>query len=125
MDDTDTRIAYTAGWGAENDVRAYNSTYHYARGLKGTPARLGYNFTGTQIKIWYIGYKNRGKAVIKIDGVKVGVIDQYAPAVTFDLSQTFSGLKPGPHNLKILNKGAKNVSATDSIIVLDALETPP
>jgi hypothetical protein len=125
IDDTDAAIAYSAGWNTGTDARAFNATYHYARGIKGAPVKAGYNFSGTQITIRYIGYKNRGKAVIKIDGIKVGVIDQYTPGVIFNLSRTFEGLSPGPHNLKIINKGNKSGSATDSLIVLDALEVLP
>lgn len=125
IDDTHSAIAYTAGWSTGSDARAFNSTYHFARGVKGAPVKAGYNFSGTQITLWYIGYKNRGKAVIKIDGVKVGVLDQYTPQVTFGLSRTFAGLSPGPHNLKIINKGNQNANATDSFIVLDALEIAP
>lgn len=125
IDDADPVIAYTAGWNMGSDSQAFNATYHFGRGVKGAPVKAGFRFTGTQIRIWYIGYTDRGKAVVKIDGVKVGVINQFTPAVTFDLSQTFSGLSPGPHKLNILNKGNKSASATDSIIVVDALEVIP
>ncbi len=125
MDDTDAAIAYNANWSVGSDARAFNATYHYARGAKGAAVKLGSNFIGTQIRVWYIGYRNRGKAVVRIDGVKVGVIDQYTTDVTFNLAQTFGGLAPGPHNLKIINRGRKNAQALDSIIVLDALEVIP
>lgn len=125
IDDTDAAIAFTSGWTMGSDARAFNRTYHYARGVKGSPVKFGYNFTGTQIKLWYIGYKNRGKAVVKIDGVRRGVIDQYTRSVTFDLSQTYGDLAPGSHNLKVLNKGNKNPGSSDTIIVLDALEVLP
>ncbi len=124
IDDTDANIVYKGAWTQGNDSRAINSTYHYARGVKGSPVVITYAFTGSEITVHYIGYKNRGKAKVSIDGIKVGVIDQYTPAVTFNLSQTFSNLAPGAHTIKIKNKGAKNPSSIDSIIVLDALEIP-
>ncbi len=124
IDDADPSIAYGGAWTQGADARALNGTYHYARGVKGAPVTVTYNFTGTQVTIWYIGYKNRGRAKILIDGVKIGVIDQYTPGVAFDLSRTFFNLAPGAHQLKIKNAGAKNPAATDSIITLDAIEVP-
>jgi len=124
IDDTDAAISYGGSWTQGADARALNGTYHYGRGAKGAAVKANYNFTGTQITLWYIGYKNRGKAVVKIDGKRVGAIDQYTPGVTFNLARTFGGLAPGAHTLKIINRGNKNPNATDSIIVLDALETP-
>jgi len=125
VDDTANSIVYNAGWILGNDARAINGTYHYGRGIKGTPVKLTYTFTGAQIKIWYIGYRNRGKAVVRLDGVKVGVIDQYTNQVQFGLAQTYGGLAQGTHTLRILNKGAKNPGSSDTIIVLDALEVFP
>ncbi len=125
IDDTDAAITYVKTWMQGADARALNGTYHYARGAKGAAVKANYAFTGTQITIWYIGYKNRGKAVVKIDGKRVGAIDQYTPGVTFNLTRTFGDLAPGAHTLKIINRGNKNPSATDSIIVLDALEIVP
>ncbi|MBI4675061.1 MAG: hypothetical protein HY741_25760, partial [Chloroflexi bacterium] len=118
FDDGAAEIAYSASWTQGTDARAYNGTYHYARGVKGAPVSLTYKFTGTQVTVWYVGYKNRGKAVVKIDGVKVGVIDEYRATLKFGLGKSFGGLAPGAHTLKIVNKGAKNANASDSIIVL-------
>ncbi len=124
IEDTDANIAYNSKWVQGSDTRATNGTYHYARGAKGSRAVMTYSFTGNEITVWYIGYKNRGRAKVLIDGKKAGVIDQYTPAVTFNLSQTFGNLTPGAHTLKIRNAGGKNPSATDSYIVIDALEVP-
>lgn len=122
IDDTGTGIAYKGGWSQGSDPRAYNGTYHYGRGAVGKPVALTYHFTGDRVTIWYIGYKNRGRARVLIDGVRVGAIDQYTPGVAFNLSKTFANLSPGVHTLKLKNAGAKNANATDSYIVLDALE---
>lgn len=122
IDDTSASITYSSGWSLGSDARAYNGTYHYARGVRGAAVNATYTFTGDRVTLWYIGYKNRGKARILIDGKAVGTVDQYTPAVTFNLSRTFANLGPGAHQLKIKNKGAKRAAATDSYIVLDALE---
>ncbi len=122
VEDTDAAILYSSGWKTANDASATNGTFHYARGKKGAPVLFRHNFIGTQIKVWYIGFKNRGKAKVLIDGVKVGVIDQYTPNLTYNLSQTFGNLAPGAHVLKIRNAGAKNATASDSYITLDALQ---
>lgn len=122
IEDTDANILYSSGWKTANDANATNNTFHYARGKKGAGISFQYNFTGTQITVRYIGLTNRGKAKVFIDGVKVGVMDQYAPNLTYNLSQTFSNLSTGAHVLKIKNAGAKNLNATDSFIILDALQ---
>lgn len=121
-DDSDARIKYRGAWTPDSDSLAIDSTYHYAQGIKGSPAVIKFSFTGNQVTIWHIGYKNRGKARVTIDGVRVGVIDQYTPAVQYNLSRTFGGLADGTHRLQIRNAGAKNVRAVDSIIVLDAID---
>lgn len=121
-DDSHASIRYKGAWTPGSDPLAIDSTYHYAQGKKGQAAVITFNFTGNQITIWYIGYKNRGKARVTIDGVRVGVIDQYSPAVQYNLSRAFGGLADGAHRLQIRNAGAKNVKAVDSVIVLDAID---
>lgn len=122
IQDTDPNIVYNVPWQSVNDSLANNGTYHTARGQfrKGVSAR--YNFVGTKIKLYYVANSNHGKAKVFIDGVAVGVIDQYAPNITYALEQTFENLAPGAHTLKIKNAGGKNSSASDSYITLDALE---
>jgi hypothetical protein len=99
-----------------------DGTYHHGRGRKGKAVALTYEFSGSQITVWYIGYKNRGRAKVLVDGKRVGFIDQYRSQVQFGLSQTFSNLGSGVHRIKIKNAGAKNANATDTIIAIDALE---
>lgn len=124
IENIDPNIAYKGAWTQANDARATNGSFHYARGVKGSAVALTYPFTGNEITLWYIGYRNRGKARVLIDGVKVGVLDQYTPGLAFNLSRTFGNLAPGAHTLKLKNAGAKNPNAIDSIVVLDALEVP-
>ncbi len=122
IEDTDAAILYSGGWTTANDANATDGTFHYARGKKGAAVTYKYNFTGTQITVWYIGDTNFGKAKVLIDGVKVGVLDQYTPTLTYHLKRTFDNLAPGAHTLKVRNAGAKNINATDSFIGLDALQ---
>ncbi len=122
VEDTDAAISYNGGWKTANDANASGGTFHYARGKKGAAVSLQYAFSGTSMTVWYIGFTNRGKAKVLIDGIKVGVINQYAPSLTYNLSQTFDHLAPGAHTLKIKNAGAKSANATDSYITLDALQ---
>lgn len=122
VEDTDPGIVYINGWLQSNDPTASNGTFHSARGAKGAAVALKYTFTGTSVTVFYIADPNHGKAQVVIDGVKKGKIDQYSPTRTNNLSQTFSGLAPGPHLLKIKNAGAKNAAALDTVIVLDKLQ---
>lgn len=125
VEDTDLRILYSNVWEQTDDPTASDATYHIARGSKGNPVALRYAFTGTQFTVWYIGDSSYGRATVLIDGVKIGVIDQYTATRTYNLSQTFANLAPGAHLLKIKNAGAKNANASDSYITLDALQIPP
>lgn len=122
IEDTDANITYRGGWKTANDTNATNSIFHYARGKKGAAVIFQYAFTGTEVTIRYIGLNNRGKAKVFVDGVRVGVMDQYRSTLTYQASQTFGGFTPGAHVLKVKNAGAKNASSTDSFITLDALQ---
>lgn len=121
-DDSSSAIKYSGAWTHATDSRALNSTYTYARGSKAAPVIATFQFNGTQVTINYIGYKNRGKAKIMIDGVAVDMLDQYTPGLKFKLSKTYGGLANAPHTLKIRNAGSKNSASLDTIIVIDALD---
>jgi hypothetical protein len=123
VDDTDPAISYIGPWSQGSDAQAFNNTFHVARGVKGAPVKVTYHFDGTGITIWYIGYMDRGKARVILDGKRVGVVDQYTTGWTYNHSKTFGGLAPGAHTLKIKNKGGKNPASTNSYISLDALES--
>jgi hypothetical protein len=121
-DDTDPAIQYDGPWTQGSARKAFNKTFHVVLGGNGTKITFTYQFDGTAITIWYIGYKDRGKAQVFIDGVKVGINDQYTPNVSYNRSQTFGGLAPGAHTLQIRNKGQKQKSSINSYISLDALQ---
>lgn len=123
VNDTSAKIKYGGAWVQGVDPLTSGFTYHYARGAKGAAVSFLYNFKGTDITIWYVSFKNRGKAKVLIDGVKVGVLDQYSAQLQYGQKQTFGSLAPGPHTLKVKNNGAKNADATDSYIILDALQS--
>lgn len=123
VDDTDAAIQYTGPWSVGNDSQAMNDTFHVAHGTKTTAVIFTYNFSGTQVTIWYIGYKDRGRAKVFVDGQRIGALDEYTPGVTYNQFKTFPGLAAGAHTLKVKNRGAKNKSSVDTYIALDALET--
>lgn len=122
VNDTSSGIHYRGAWLQGGDPLASDSTYHYARGKKGASVSFSYDFVGTEITIWYAGYKNRGKAKVLVDGVKVGVLDQYSKKLNYRQSQTFGNFAPGAHTLKVKSNSAKNANATDTYIILDALQ---
>lgn len=122
VDDTDTSIQYSAQWTNGTDAAAINGTFHVARGAKGAPVKLSYTFTGTEITVWYIGYSDRGKVKVMIDGVNMGQLDQYTSAVAYGQSRTYGELGEGTHTIKFKNKGKKNPGSSDSYISLDAFE---
>lgn len=123
VDDTNSAIQYIGPWSVGSDNQAMNGTFHVAHGTKTVPVIFRYSFTGTQITIWYIGYKDRGRARVFMDGKLLGFLDEYTPGVTYNQSITFTGLAAGFHMLRVKNKGQKNNISTDTYIALDALET--
>jgi len=125
VDDADPSVTYNDLWTQGTDPKAYKTTYHRGRGVSGHPVVLTYNFTGTQIGIVSVGYRDHGIANVFIDGVKVGTMDQYTPGPVFNLIQTFNGLAPGSHQLQIKNAGQKNPASSDNWLVIDAFIVPP
>ncbi len=122
IDDSDPRLRYRGQWKSRTDENAVNGTFHSAWGRKGAAVVMTCKFTGTSVKVYYIAARNRGKAKVWIDGVRVGTIDQYAPGVTYGRFKSFAGLGSGEHKIKLKNAGGKNINSPKSIIDVDALE---
>jgi hypothetical protein len=88
---------------------------------------VSFDFEGDAISWLYNTFENCGKAEVKIDGKRVGVVDQYAP-VTYDGLFSYSydkpnlflsarweykGLAPGKHRIEITVLSEKDEKSAD------------
>jgi hypothetical protein len=88
-----------------------------------TSATLTYNFYGTSLKWIYTKGPRAGIASVKIDGAEAGPVDQYAAAVTYKQSTTFSGLSAGNHTVVIKSTGTKNSASSGLFVYHDTFAT--
>jgi hypothetical protein len=118
--DNDPAIKYRLSWVyGTGDASAIDGDYHVT---KVTDASAKFNFYGTAVRVFYIKYRNYGKADIFIDGQKIDTIDMYSQTLTYRVSKKYSGLAVGNHELKIINSGTTNPASTGSYIALDAID---
>lgn len=122
VDDADPGIVYNGAWTVGDGYpSAYDGTHSYS---KVANDYAEYTFNGTAVK-WYVEKDvNRGYADVYIDGVlDAANVDTYSPA-TQDQRLVYqkTGLSSGSHTIKIVVKGAKNPSSSDTYVGVDALE---
>jgi hypothetical protein len=119
-DDTSRSIVYSGNWSRGEFDRAWNATLAYSDD-PGASAR--FSFDGTELRYVYSKAFNRGLAAITIDGVAKGVLDLYSPAIEWQSSTTFGGLRPGHHTVEIRVIGQHNPASNASYVDIDALLT--
>lgn len=120
FNDNDPAIRYRLDWiYGTGDSSAIDGDYHTT---KVTDANAKLSFYGTAVRIFYIKYKNYGKADIFIDGQKVDTIDMYSDTLTYRVSKKYGGLAVGNHALKIVNTGERNGASSGNYITIDALD---
>lgn len=126
QDTPSASVTYPAGaWAASSNAAFYGGTVRYARaaGAKATlliPA-------GTESVAWMaLKQANRGKADVYVDNVKVTAtpIDLYRSSLLTKQLTFTRALNPATaHTLEVRVLGAKNASATDTIVDVDAFIT--
>ena len=102
INDNDASIVYTGSFiYDQGSPQNMSGDVHYSN----TGGTIEYMFTGTGIK--WIGQKvyNRGDAEVFIDDVSQGVFSQYDDGIKYQqIIFEISGLAPGAHTIKIVNK---------------------
>jgi hypothetical protein len=123
LEQTDPRVAYSAGWIDGNTARAWSGGTAALSTTAGAQASLG--FTGRSVS--WIGFRGpqAGIARVSLDGVFVAEIDMFfateeVQAVVF----TAADLADTSHTLTIEATGRKNAASTDAFVVVDAFEVP-
>ena len=111
-DDTVKNLSYNGNWATASLSGPYNSTLHYSTALDDY---VTVAFEGTQFKLTYTGYFNRGQVDVYIDNINMGTIDQYSATAAWQKTWASPILSGGVHTLKL-------VHVTGAYIGIDAIE---
>lgn len=115
VDSTSSQVTYTGWWPTKADAAAIGGSERV--GEWGGDAAT-FQFNGSSVKLVYRRATNRGQAVVRIDGVVVGVLDQYGSSLA--QSSTTYRLAPGTHTIKITINRTKQSPSTGYFVGVDA-----
>jgi hypothetical protein len=121
LQDTDPDMTYTAGWSAGDQSRSWSGWYAHASGTAGAQATLTFSGTGVS----WIGYRgpDAGIARVYLDGSLAAQVDLYHPDPRIQaIAFAADGLADGAHSITIEATGEKDPGASDSRVVVDALD---
>ena len=99
----------------------WNTRTFYRTGKKG--ATLTARFEGTGIKIHAYLMRDGGKAKVEVDGAPLGTLDCYGPHGRELATRTYTGLPPGPHEIKLTLLGESTPPSTGQGIYILGMET--
>jgi hypothetical protein len=115
-DDRSTAIVYDTWAGATNPRASGGSVHNSAT----TGAATTFAFDGTSVTWLTFRGPGQGRAAVIIDGVRVRTVDGYAPAVTWQVPETFDGLAAGHHTIRVVVLGLHNAASTGNRVTSDA-----
>lgn len=119
IDDKDASVTYSPAWSNYNSSSDYSGSESY---INSANSYAEYTFNGTGVRYLSMTQPNMGKVDVYIDGVLAQAdIDAYAPSTTKQvvLYQN-TNLLNGSHTIKVVCKGTKNASSSNTICALDA-----
>ena len=112
--------SYSGTWYTGSHSSTSGGSYRYS-GANGSTAR--FSFTGTGVKWVGASASTGGIANVKIDGVLVGSVDQYAPYTTFKKTMfQRTGMLRGPHVIEVSVSGRRNASSSGYWVFVDAFD---
>lgn len=119
-DESDTKILFSAGWGAFSVSDAYNGTVH---STSAADARMQAVFQKcTAIEVYGGTGPNRGYFDVLLDGKKVGNINTYSQNVATNIClYKTEGLERGTHTVEIITAGTKDSSSYDTWVEMDRI----
>lgn len=82
-------------------------------------------FRGTGIDWFTYRGKDQGRAGVYVDGRLVRTVDNFAPAPTFDVARSITGLTDGIHTLRIVVLPTARPAATGSLVSIDRFSIVP
>jgi hypothetical protein len=111
---------FTGPWTVENNPLYVNGTYHRSAS---SSASFTMSFVGTQVA--WVGPRGAdcGRARIWIDGVDQGTVSQFGSGTVWRERIWESGPLPqGAHTITIKPAGTKDIAATGTYVVIDAMD---
>ena len=120
IEEMHSSFTWTVGWERQEDASASSGAWK----VSGTPgSKVGVSFTGTGVALLYAAGPEGGTAGIELDGKAYPDIDMYSPIPESKINMTIaSGLENTQHTLSITVSGKKNPAASNSFVVIDAVE---
>ena len=82
-------------------------------------------FRGTGIEWFTYRGRDQGRAEVYVDGLLVRTVDNFAPAATFDVARSITGLSDGIHTLRIVVLATARAAATDELVSIDRFSIVP
>ncbi|MBR6771246.1 MAG: glycoside hydrolase N-terminal domain-containing protein, partial [Lachnospiraceae bacterium] len=120
IDDRDSRVVYTGGWGDWTEAVNYAGTIKFLENPNGTET-ASLTFVGTGIEVFVCNNRDRGKYEVSIDGTVVGEIDTYNAATQRQHKAfTKTDLDYGKHTIVLRATATKNDLASRAKVELDA-----
>ncbi len=120
IDDRNSSLVYSSGWGDTSNTNYSNGTGRYSLSAG---SNVQYTFSGTGIK-WYGVVSNaHGKADVYIDNVLDTTIDLYTTHWAANtIVYAKRGLASGSHTIKIVVRSDRNAASGNNYVEIDALE---
>jgi hypothetical protein len=112
---TDPTINYTGTWNSRSLSRASGGTYFRADGA-GNAAE--FSFSGSPVRVGFVGNRYSGDARVSIDGVDQGVLDLNR-RYEADISFVYDGLITGTHTISVTALGTSNPWSQNDYVRLD------
>ncbi len=82
-------------------------------------------FRGTGIEWFTYRGRDQGRAEVYVDGLLVRTVDNFAPAATFDVARSITGLPDGIHTLRIVVLATARAAATGELVSIDRFSIVP
>ena len=122
VDDRSAAITYTGAWTQQGDGNDWAGTESYSNAAGATAQ---YVFTGTTIAVIGKLNYNEGYADVYLDGVLAQQnVDCYTPTKIYQQTLFFrNNLTNAQHTIKIVVKGTRNTSSSDTYVILDGFLT--
>jgi len=114
--------AISYGWRTVSNGDARGGSYVTERS---TGASASFAFGGRSITWITMTGPTQGKAVVSIDGTRLGVFDQYSAGKVFGVERRLSGLARGEHVLVVRVLGKASAAASDTLVAVDGFEVGP
>lgn len=113
----ETSASATYEWRTIGAAGAYGGSYRDEH-LGASKARYG--FTGTSVTWHTMTGPEQGIAVVYIDGVSRGAVDNYSASRVFKVARTYGGLTNSSHTIEVMVSGTKRAASKGTFIAVDA-----